>query len=192
MKNKKINSEISDYCSLNKFEKAKEILKICIGDIDLTYKNGIYFVFAIKYNNVDMLNTLLTYYENTQLQDSPYTLKYWTAVNKLQIILQDAVDTFDISEEIQMVLDKYLPNEEASDQMLGEDENTMHILVENNFQNKAKALELTEDNLKKFETSNKIISNNGVSNEEVSHANPFSAQDPDLTGNINNLHHDNI
>lgn len=136
MKGEKINSELYNYCSLNKFEKARKLLEDNFDDIDLTYENGSFFDFAIVKKNVDMLNTLLQYYKQTKLQGDPETFDYKVAKQKLQIILQDAVDSFNISEEMQEVLNQYLPTEEGDnlEQELGETEDLSFHLLEDNDQ----------------------------------------------------------
>lgn len=119
--------ELYDYCRRDQSSDITRLLEQDL-DIDLTYKNGIYIRFAIKHNNIKILNSLLEYYEKTQLQgnfENQYAVPL--ARHKLQTILQDAVKSFDISEEMQRVLDNYIPKEEDSDleQELGEIEDLM-------------------------------------------------------------------
>lgn len=127
MKNKRIHSNLSDYLSLNQFERAKKVLEDYPNDIDVTYSDGIFFLFVIEENNLSMLNTLIKYYERNQLQGDSNSLEYKVAKHKLQQILQDAVNTFTISKEIQEVLEKYLPKEEDvnSEQDLSDLENLL-------------------------------------------------------------------
>ncbi len=127
MKNKKIHSNLSDYLSLNQFERAKKVLEDYPNDIDVTYSDGIFFLFVIEENNLSMLNTLIKYYERNQLQGDSNSLEYKVAKHKLQQILQDAVNTFTPSKEIQEVLEKYLPKEEDvnSEQDLSDLENLL-------------------------------------------------------------------
>jgi hypothetical protein len=127
MKNKKIYSNLSDYLSLNQFERAKKVLEDYPNEIDVTYSDGIFFLFVIEENNLSMLNTLINYYERNQLQGDSNSLEYKVAKHKLQQILQDAVNTFTPSKEIQEVLEKYLPKEEDvnSEQDLSDLENLL-------------------------------------------------------------------
>lgn len=136
MKNKKIHSNLSDYLSLNQFERAKKVLEDYPNDIDVTYSDGIFFLFVIEENNLSMLNTLIKYYERNQLQGDSNSLEYKVAKHKLQQILQDAVNTFTISKEIQEVLEKYLPKEEDvnSEQDLSDLENLLGIGTEETHQ----------------------------------------------------------
>ena len=46
MKNKKIHSNLSDYLSLNQFERAKKVLEDYPNEIDVTYSDGIFFLFV--------------------------------------------------------------------------------------------------------------------------------------------------
>lgn len=176
MKNERIHSEISDCCSLNKFEKAIKMLVSYVNDIDLTYKDGTYFRQAIKYNNVKMLNTLLEYYEKKQLKADPenqYAIPL--AKQKLQIILQDAVKSFDVSSEMQEVLNQYLPTEEDSDSEQELDDIVMPFFN--------KSIELTEDNLKKLAS----VENNQIKNFEDLMGFYSSKMETDL----GNDHHEN-
>jgi len=127
MKNKKIHSNLSDYLSLNQFERAKKVLEDYPNEIDVTYSDGIFFLFVIEENNLSMLNTLINYYERNQLQGDSNSLEYKVAKHKLQQILQDAVNTFTPSKEIQEVLEKHLPKEEDvnSEQDLSDLENLL-------------------------------------------------------------------
>jgi len=113
MKNQRIHSDLSDYLSLNQFAKAKRLLENYPDDIDIIYKDGIFFRFAISEDNVGMFNTLLEYFEKTQLQGDSERLEYKVAKHKLQEILKDAVDTFNISEEMEAVLNRYIPKQDV-------------------------------------------------------------------------------
>lgn len=138
---------ILNYCCWNQNDHVVRLLKQ--SDIDVMYKSGVYFTQAIRNNNIDMLNTLLEYYEKTQLRGDPenqYAIPL--AKHKLQIILQEAVNTFDISEEMQAVLNQYLPTEEDSDQE--QDIEDIVIPFFNKSDEDIKHTELTEDNLKKL------------------------------------------
>lgn len=117
---------LSDYC---RWDDTNSVIKLLKQNfiIDLTYNDGIYFRLSIKHNNIKMLNSLLQYYEQTSLKGDSNNLEYKVAKYKLQQILQDAVNTFTISKEIQEVLEKYLPKEEDvnSEQDLSDLENLL-------------------------------------------------------------------
>lgn len=54
----KYDKLLSDYCRWDKYKNAIKLLKEH-DDLDLTKENGIYFRFAIKHNNIQLLNALL-------------------------------------------------------------------------------------------------------------------------------------
>ena len=105
------NRLLSNYCRWNDNKSVVELLDQSL-DIDLTYNDNIYFRLAFKNNNVEMLNSLLDYYEKTQLQGDSNSLEYKVAKHKLQTVLQDAINSVDVSKEMQAILEKYLPKEE--------------------------------------------------------------------------------
>ena len=99
-----------------------------------------------------MLNTLIKYYERNQLQGDSNSLEYKVAKHKLQQILQDAVNTFTPSKEIQELLEKYLPKEEDSDP-----EQELEDIIIPTLNAGIITTELTEDSLRKFEAEKKEI-----------------------------------
>ena len=143
MKNIITHIKLSNYCGWDQSGNVDRILNQYT-DIDLTYDNNIYFKLAIKHNNTKILGILLEYYEKTQLKGDSNSLEYKVAKHKLQTVLQDAINSVDISEEMQVVLDKYLPKEEDSDQELDDLEDIQIPYFPNNYA----SAELTEDNLK--------------------------------------------
>lgn len=145
MSKERIYFDLCDYLSLGQFEVAQKVLDKNI--IDVTYDNGVFFDFTISKNNLDMLNSLLEYYEKTQLQGDSNSFEYKVAKHKLQQILQNAANTFNLSKEVQAVLDKYLPKEEDSDQELDDLEDIQIPYFPNNYA----SAELTEDNLKRLD-----------------------------------------
>lgn len=140
---------ILNYCSWNQNEHVIRLLKS--SDIDILYNSGEYFRQAIKHNNVEMLNTLLNYFQNITLQfdtDNKYAVP--VAKQKLQQILQDAANTFSHSKEIQEVLEKYLPKEDDSDS-----EQELEDIIIPTLNAGGITTELTESNLRKFEAETK-------------------------------------
>jgi len=117
---------LSDYC---RWDDSNSVIKLLKQNfiIDLTYNDGIYFRLSIKHNNIKMLNSILQYYEQTNLKGDSNSLEYKVAKYKLQQILQDAVNTFTPSKEMEVVLEKYLPKEEDvnSEQDLSDFENLL-------------------------------------------------------------------
>ena len=126
---------LSDYC---RWDDSNSVIKLLKQNfiIDLTYNDGIYFRLSIKHNNIKMLNSLLQYYEQNNLKDDSNSLEYKVAKYKLQQILQDAVNTFTPSKEMEVVLEKYLPKEEDvnSEQDLSDFENLLGFGTEETHQ----------------------------------------------------------
>jgi|GEM_PF-3911884 len=118
--------KLSNYCRWNQSENAIRIMNED-QNIDIKHKDGEVFLFAIENNNPTILNNLIKYYEKNQLKGDFESIEYKVAKHKLQQILQDAVNTFTPSEEIQEVLEKYLPKEEDvnSEQDLSDIENLL-------------------------------------------------------------------
>lgn len=140
------NRLLSNYCRWNDNKSVVELLDQSL-DIDLTYNDNIYFRLAFKNNNVEMLNSLLDYYEKTQLQGDSNSLEYKVAKHKLQTVLQDAINSVDVSKEMQAILEKYLPKEEDNDRELDDLEDIQLPYFSNN----SASAELTEDNLKRLD-----------------------------------------
>jgi hypothetical protein len=117
---------LADYVSWDDTKKVSDMLDR-YKNIDLVYDDGIYFKLSIKHDNIKILNFLLQYYEQTNLKGDFNSIEYKVAKHKLQQILQDAVNTFTPSKEIQEVLEKYLPKEEDinSEQDLSDLENLL-------------------------------------------------------------------
>jgi hypothetical protein len=171
MKNIMVYTKLSNYCSWDQTENLDRILSQNVG-IDLTYNNGIYFRLSIKHNNTKTLNSLLQYYEQTNLKGDFESIEYKVAKHKLQQILQDAINTFTPSKEIQEVLEKYLPKEEDSDS-----EQELEDIIMPTLNAGIITTELTEDSLRKFEAetkeinSTKIIENLlGFDTKEIQHS----------------------
>lgn len=101
-------SLLYDYCRWNNTKNAKQILVNSGNAIDLFYLEGIYFKSAIKHNNVELLNILLDYYEKTKLSSDPESFEYVKNKYDLLNILEEAENMFEVSEEMQKILDQYI------------------------------------------------------------------------------------
>ena len=115
MKNK-FNTDLSNCLSLGKFEKAKLILKENINDIDVLYKDGIFFELAISKENSDILKALLNYFEENQL--SKYDARSEEYINlqkNIVNILEIAIDGVNLSPKMKEVLSPYIDFEESVD-----------------------------------------------------------------------------
>jgi hypothetical protein len=87
-------------------------------EIDLIYDGGIYFQIAIKHDNKELLNTLFEHFEKIQLKEKEAdSIDYKLLKYELRKILEEAVDSFEISEEMEKVLVPYLPQEEEDYQL---------------------------------------------------------------------------
>ena len=147
MKNKKILEDVYDYCRWNDNENIENILNSSSELIDILNDNGLFFRLAISYNNIEVLNTLLQYYEKTQLQGDTNALGYKVAKHKLQQVLQDAVSSFDVSEEAQQLLNNYLSENNDSEQ---EDSSFSY------FFSNSTSINLPEENLKTLDDEHEI------------------------------------
>ena len=99
-------------------------------EIDLTHEGGICFQIAIKHNNKELLNTLLEHFEQIQLKEKEVdSIEYKLLKYELRKTLEEAVDSFEISEEMEKVLAPYLPQEEEDYQLALND----FLITEDNF-----------------------------------------------------------
>lgn len=109
--------KLSNYIS---WEDTKEVKKLLEkeSDIDLTYKEGLFFKLAIKHNNKELFNTLLEHFEKIQLKEKDIdSIEYKLLKYELRKILEEAIDSFEISEEMEKMLAPYLPQEEEDYQL---------------------------------------------------------------------------
>jgi hypothetical protein len=163
---------LTSYCCSDENIKAKNLLQK-YSDIDLTEDGGIYFRIAIKHKNPEMLNILLDYYEKTKMSENRDSIEYQTAKDKLQQILKDAVKSFDTSDEIQEILNRYIPqdNDTISEQDSQDLENDFSDLESSatdqsndDLTDDINYLTLTEDNLMKHDSG--LIGDSGSSETE--------------------------
>lgn len=103
------------YCRWNEIKSVISRLKEK-RDIDLTYDEGCYFRCAIQHNNTEILNVLLDYYRETQLDNCSFDERM-DRKEKLQEILQSAVDQiyYNISDEIMAILKPHLDYDKDQD-----------------------------------------------------------------------------
>ena len=85
-------------------------------DLDLTYNEGEFFTLAIEDNSVEIVKTLLDYFNNNQLAKyKSGSIEYLLLKNKMRDILEIAIEDVSLSEEMEEVLNPYIPKEENSD-----------------------------------------------------------------------------
>lgn len=113
----KIYANLCNYCRWDEkdqpiwIEKTKELLEDNSG-LDLIYKDGILFGLAISNESIQMLEVLISYYEQNNLQSDPDTIDYKIAKYKLAEIIQHEANAYDFSNEMQSLLAPYLPSED--------------------------------------------------------------------------------
>ena len=108
MKNK-LNTDLSNCLSLRKFEKVKLLLKQNINDIDVLYKDGIFFELAISKENSDILKALLNYFEENQLSKYDARSEEYIGLQKrIMDILEIVIDGVDLSPKMKEVLSSYI------------------------------------------------------------------------------------
>lgn len=73
---------------LGEFGRAKQLLEDH-PDIDILYKDGIYFTFVLSDNNAEMLDVLLQYFERTNLTGDRESFGIKTAKYKLRTAIQE-------------------------------------------------------------------------------------------------------
>lgn len=109
--------KLSNYISWDDAKEVKRLLEK-EDDIDLTYNEGLFFKLAIKHDNNEILNVLIEYFDKTQLKEKELdSMDYKLLKYELRKILENAVDSFEISEEMERVLAPYLPQEEEDYQL---------------------------------------------------------------------------
>ncbi len=94
-------------CSLNDFNGVQEILRES-NDIDITYRNGAFFSFAIIKDNVKMLKLLIDYANKCQ-----------TDKTKLTPILNDIFKDSNLSSEMKEILYPYIDDDNISQCSIG-------------------------------------------------------------------------
>ena len=93
-----IHSDLSDYMRLNRFQEAKDLLDKNYDHVDVMYGEGRYFRFAVRYENSEMLKTLLQIFEATRSD----------ARHELKEVLQYAINQFGSTPEIDILTSKCL------------------------------------------------------------------------------------
>ncbi len=107
-------------CCGNIPSKADQLCKEYPNDIDLTYKDGQVFAICFAHDYVELLNVLLDFYKETNLQGGDIDSKeYKVAYHTLQYMLEEALDQTEPSQEIKAIIAQYLcdTNDSKSDNM---------------------------------------------------------------------------
>ena len=87
-------------------------------NLDVLHYEGSFFIRAIESNNYDIVNTLLEYFENNQLNKyEPRSLEFSILKRKMYDIIELAIEDVKLTEEMEKVLAPYLPQEEEDYQL---------------------------------------------------------------------------
>ncbi len=105
-----LHDKLSDYCRRKQVKKVKEFLKKNENKIDILYDEGDYFNFAFCHENYEMAIILLSYFENVQLKNASSNLHKELAIYKLANIIDEAISSYDLSNDILSLFEKYLPD----------------------------------------------------------------------------------
>lgn len=106
------NIQLSNYCRWND---NKSIIQFFNknDEVNMMYNEGIFFKFAFKHENSNMLHTLLDFYYDQYDLDQPienYNFEQKEKKYNLLQVLQDCTETYDLSEEIEKTLQEYSIN----------------------------------------------------------------------------------
>lgn len=173
-------------------------------DLDITYKDGKFFIMAVEDNNIEIVKILLDYFNDNQLvKYTTGSAEYLLLKNKLRDILEIAIEDVDLSREMKEALSPYIDFEgsENNDSFL-EDEHLDNYLIpkdqikvstlkkshsENDshstFDNSKENL-LTEENLKRL--SNNSSDEEFLTQHYVYPDLPQKEHHSDLAGNLHN------
>jgi hypothetical protein len=110
-----LHSDLSDYMSLNRFSEAKVLLDRNHDSVDVMYGDGRYFLFSVRYKNLEMLEALLDLFKETKIEKDDLSLKSRGARHELREILQDAKDQFGSTKQIDKLTSEYSSSSEEDD-----------------------------------------------------------------------------
>ena len=102
------------YCRLDLTDYAKELLSESGEDFDILHEGGIFFQLAIAHKYIELLKVLMDYYTKTKLSGDKDSYAYKAARYKLSVVIKEASEESDITEEMQEILGDFLPPEQTS------------------------------------------------------------------------------
>lgn len=108
------NYTLYQYCRRNLTSKIIELLEQ-YQEIDVLYEEGSFFIFAISKNNTEVVEALLSYFEKTQFPVKDNNYCYQLYKNKLREVLHETLDTYDISEEMQKIINSFISTDNDTD-----------------------------------------------------------------------------
>ena len=103
------NIQLSNYCRWNDLVRVTKFLDEN-RDINISYEDGIYFKFAFRHNNSDMLDILLSHYYHQHKLETPiqdYSFEQKKAKQELLQILEECVEIYTLSEDFTKTLNNY-------------------------------------------------------------------------------------
>ncbi len=115
MTKEQIMRRLLHHCSLNNISELKELLKSHPDEINIIESHGLYFGLAISNDSVEMLKVLLDFYSKTKLQCDHDSQEYLAAQSELCDILEEGIDSNEVSSEMQILINKYLYYDAYSD-----------------------------------------------------------------------------
>lgn len=122
------NTKLYNYCNWNKLKKLSNILSSDT-KLNILQEEGECLVFAAKYKNAAMMEALLKYFYEAQLTQIQNKYLQKDTENKLKKIIEEVVDSWIITEEIDLVFNKYL-NMEKFDDIISSENNSIFSLDE--------------------------------------------------------------
>lgn len=111
------NSTLYNFCCANETRYALIILD-SFNDIDVLYKEGVFFDLAVANKNISICKALLNYFETTQFPVK--NQRYEEAKEKLTEVLENATDGIELSKEMKEVLAPYIDFEDSIDERLND------------------------------------------------------------------------
>lgn len=127
--------QLSNYCRWNDSKSVSQFIDNN-NDINILYNEGIYFKFAFKHNNNDMLHKLIEFYYNQHNLAQPienYNFEQKEKKYGLLQVLEECVESYGISKEIDKVLQEYSINLAEDNSSVGDLEEEYEVdLIEKN------------------------------------------------------------
>ncbi|CAG9312734.1 unnamed protein product [Blepharisma stoltei] len=108
----KYHTSLSDHIQTKKHSRVLSDLDNT--ELDMTYNEGEFFILCIRNNSYDILNSLLGYFEENQLNVYKSSFnEYHILKNQMRDILRTAVKDVELSTEMKQVLSPYLNFEDS-------------------------------------------------------------------------------
>lgn len=146
-----------DYCCWKNLNKIKQLFNMYPDYIDLTEDDGKAFGLAVSFKSTDLLNSLLDFYKETKLQGDVESKEYKVAYHTLQYMLENALNQYTSSPEIEEIIAQYIcePKDSESDDVSTAHEDFIFDHDEHRYsgsseQDSDTTFDLTTDNLKQW------------------------------------------